>query len=137
MDDSARFEEIFTQFLNGYWGAFHELLEAESIRPDRLAAYLFDDVMNEHRRFAAVCPADAQAAVSALDRLWQQVSDHRRGFPDGPLTKRQIREALGEFRTIHGVLVAIGRRVPAVRDRVLALAPHGTPAGPLHVDVAS
>jgi hypothetical protein len=134
---TRQFEDLFAQFLNGYWGAFHELLEAESVRGDRLARSFFQDVVDAHRRFAAVCPPEAKAAMDALDRVWRQAIDQRRSVPDAPLTAAQLHQALSEFSAIHDALVALGARHAGARDRVLARAPHGTPKGPIRVDAAS
>jgi hypothetical protein len=134
--DERQFEAVFAQFLNGYWGAFHELIEAESVKPERLANSLLQAVVDQHAAFAASCPAFARQSVDALDRFWQQVLDHRVRVPDAPLTAEQLRLAHRELAAIYDVLMGLGRRFPEARGRVLARAVHGTPAAPLRADAA-
>lgn len=131
-----QFEDLFTQFLNGYWGAFHELLEAQSIRPDRLAESLFQDVIDQHSVFAAARPEEAAPATDALGRLWREVIDRRRSVPDAPLTADQVRQALEEFTAIYEVLLAVGHRYPLARANALKRALHATPKAPLRADAA-
>lgn len=132
-----QFESVFRQFLDSYWGVFHELLEAESVRPDRLASSLFLHVVDQHARFAAVCPDEVRTHVDVLGDLWRQVLEHRRVVPDAALAPEQVQQAMGEFRTIYDVLYALGRRHRAARNRLIAEAAHATPRAPLRVDVAS
>ena len=135
--DERRYERTFTQFLNDYWGAFHELLEAESVTPARLADSLFQRVLEEHTRFVPVCPEAASEAAETLGALWRQAADHRQIVPDDPLSADQVRRALEAFRTAYDQLYELGRRHPAVRARVLKQAVHSTPAKPLRPDAAS
>jgi hypothetical protein len=132
--DDARYTQVFEQFLNGYWGAFHELLEAESVMPTRLAASLFDQVVDQHRRFARVSPPELDQHMDGLDTLWQQVSDHRRRIPDDPLTAAQLHEALDRFRSMYDRLLALGSSAAAAD--VLAHARHAHPRAPLRADTA-
>jgi len=135
--DERRFQQTFTQFLNDYWGAFHELLEAESVTPARLADSLFQRVLDEHTKFVSVCPEPAKAATETLGALWRQVADHRQIVPDDPLSADQVRRALEAFRAAYDQLHELGRRYPAVRTRVLKHALHSTPKKPLRPDAAS
>jgi hypothetical protein len=73
----------------------------------------------------------------SLGLLWRRVVDHRENVPDDPLTAEQVRAARGEFSAIHDAFVRLGRRFPAVLERVLARAVHGTPVEPLRADAAS
>jgi hypothetical protein len=50
--DEATYRQLFEQFLHRYWGAFHEVLEAQSVTPSRLAGSLFSALRNEHDAFA-------------------------------------------------------------------------------------
>jgi hypothetical protein len=135
--DERQFEDVFRRFLDGYWGAFHELIEAESVRPDRLASFLFLRVVDQHARFAAVAPDPVKRNVDALGRLWRQVLDHRRIVPDGALTAEQVHQALGQFSTIYDRLCALGRHHATVRDSIEKRAAHATPRAPLRADAAS
>lgn len=130
------YEELFSQFLNGYWGAFHELLETESVKRDRLAYSLFRDVVEQHARFAAVCPPEAAAPLDVLGRLWHEVADHRVNVPDAPLTGEQVDRARRGFSALYDALLAVGQYYPAVRTRVIEGAVHATPRTPLRVDAA-
>jgi hypothetical protein len=134
---SPQFESLFRQFLEDYWGVFHELLEAESVKPDRVASSRFLPVVDQHARFAAVSPDQIRPHVDALGRLWRQVLDHRRIVPDAPLTAEQVHLAMGEFSAIYDKLCVLGQRHRLVRDSVVRQAPHATPRAPLRADAAS
>ena len=69
----ATFKEVLAQFLNDYWGAFHEALEAQSVTPRRLASSLFDRLQAEHRAFAASYADGPVEAIGGLDA-------HQHGF---------------------------------------------------------
>jgi hypothetical protein len=131
-----RYRMAFARFLNDYWGAFHELLEAESVTRARLATSVFDRVVHEHRAFAAICPAVMAPHVDSLGRLWQRLADHRLVVPDDPLNPGQIREALGHFRAIYDGLLNLGGSSPDIRTEVLSLARHAHPRAPLRADAA-
>lgn len=131
------FEDVFTRFLNGYWGAFHELLEAESVKPERLATSLVQKVVNEHAWFATVCPGEAKEAVEVLGQLWRQFGEHRERVPDDPLGATQVRQALSRFGAIYDALFTLGQPYSAVRARVVERATHATPRAPLRADAAS
>jgi hypothetical protein len=134
--DEQRYRTVFAQFLNGYWGAFHELLEAESVTPARLAGSLFDHVVEQHRQFAETCPPELMTPVETLGRLWQGIRDHRVIVPDDPVTPQQVREALGQFQAIYDGLFALGRGFPGPRAEVLSDARHAHPRAPLRADAA-
>jgi hypothetical protein len=135
--NEQQFREVFTRFLNGYWGAFHELLEAESVNRDRLAGSLLANVIDQHRQFAAICPAETRMAVDGLGRLWREVNDHRVNVPDDPLTAEQVVRARSRFEAIYDRLFDLGRRFPAARAAVLQSAAHAVPGAPLRADAAS
>jgi hypothetical protein len=134
--DEQRYRDVFAHFLNGYWGAFHELLEAESVTSTRLAGSLFNRVTEQHKQFADVCPPAAMAMVESLGRFWRYIADHRVIVPDEPLTHGQIREAMDQFQMIYDRLFALGRKFPAARSDVLACAQHSHPRAPLRADAA-
>jgi hypothetical protein len=134
--DETQYGTTFELFLNGYWGAFHEVLEAQSVMPDRLSGSLLNDLVEAHRRFASASHGKAQSAVEALGRLWSQVEERRTYVPDRPLTPEQIARAREQFVEIHDELFLLGKAFPAVRADVLARALHGSPRDPLRVDAA-
>jgi len=134
--NEERYRGVFGQFLNGYWGAFHELLEAESVMSTRLAGSLFNRVTEQHKQFAGVCPATVTSTVETLGRFWRRIGDHRVVVPDEPLTPQQVREAMEQFRTIYDRLFALGTRFATARTDVLAHARHSHPRAPLRADAA-
>ena len=76
--NERRYRSLFEQFLNDYWGAFHEVLEAQSVNPQKLAASLFDALVGAHARFAAI--ADSLGPdVDRLERLWATILRPSRG----------------------------------------------------------
>jgi hypothetical protein len=134
--DQDRYRTALATFLNGYWGAFHELLEAESVTRARLATSLFDRVVREHHAFAVICPPGVSPHVEALGRLWQRVGDHRVIVPDEPLNLEQVREALGHFRAIYDGLLDLGGAFPDIRTEVVSRARHAHPRAALRADAA-
>jgi hypothetical protein len=130
------FKEVFTQFLNKYWGAFHEALEAQSVTSRRLAGSLFDALQSEHRAFEKVYVGPAKGALDGLGDIWQDVQARRYQWPDPPLTHDEVTKALQLFEEIYGSLLHQGKGYPAARKDVLKHAPHGTPKEPLRADAA-
>jgi hypothetical protein len=135
MTESA-FKQVFAQFLNGYWGAFHEALEAQSVTPRRLAKSLFEAVRLEHRSFEAMYLGSAKNALADLGRIWHDLEARRYQWPDAALTEEDITKALRSFEEIYGRLVRQGRRYSAARKDILEHAPHGSPRERLRVDAA-
>jgi hypothetical protein len=131
----TKFTDVFTQFLNEYWGAFHEVLEAQSINPHHLAPSLFDRVTGAHRRFARV-DSFVRPALDVLDVLWKAVGERRRTTPHAPLSAREIRYARAQFETIHDAMMARGKLFPRAAADVLAHALHAHPRAPLRADAA-
>jgi hypothetical protein len=131
----ARYKQIFGQFLDEYWGAFHEVIEAESVNPERVAGSLFDQVVAQHERFVQVSPAAVMPDVEALGRLWRQVTNRRIIRADEPLTSAQVREALARFQAIYDTLLGMGASFPAARTEALAKARHAHPRAPLRAAV--
>jgi hypothetical protein len=130
------YRRVFRQFLNDYWGAFHELLEAQSVNPKMLAGSLFDAVIAAHRRFVAV--ADGfDSPVNRLDRLWRRVAEHRTATPDAPLTAREVTHARAQFEAIYDGLEARGTLYPLASKTVHDGAVHGTPRTRLRPDAAA
>jgi hypothetical protein len=135
MTESA-FKNVFTQFLNKYWGAFHEALEAQSVTPRRLAGSLFDALQTEHRAFEGVYVGPAKSALDGLGHIWHDVQTRRYQWPDPPLTRDEVTKALRLFEEIYSSLVHQGDRYPGARKDILKHAPHGTPKEPLRADAA-
>jgi hypothetical protein len=130
------YRRVFAQFLNDYWGAFHEVLEAQSVNPRMLAGSLFDAMILAHRRFAAVGDGFGPP-VERLDRLWQAVAEHRDATPDAPLTAREVAHAREQFEAIYDGLAARGTLYPLAAKKVHDGAVHGTPRTPLRPDSAA
>lgn len=130
------FKKVFAQFLNNYWGAFHEVLEAQSVTPRRLAGSLFEALQAEHRAFEGVYVGPAKSAVDGLGQIWHDVQARRYQWPDPPLTHDEVTKALHLFDEIYSSLVHQGQRHPAARKDILEHAPHGTPKEPLRADAA-
>ena len=129
------YQHVFTQFLNDYWGAFHELLEAQSVNPRRLASPLFDAVVAAHTRFAGV-KGFVEPGVDRLAALWRVVGERRAANPDAPLTATEIAFARDYFEMVYDALVARGKVFPRVAGDTLAHATHGHPRGVLRADAA-
>lgn len=126
---------MLTQFLNDYWGAFHEVLEAQSVNPRMLAGALFDALIAAHRGFAAVRHG-VDPAVERLGRLWLHVTERRKVTPDAPLSAREVAHARKQYETIYDTLAVYGRAYSQVSTDVLSHAVHGTPRTPLRADAA-
>jgi hypothetical protein len=133
---SAEYRAVLTQFLGEYWGTFHEVLEAQSVTPARLAGSLYGDLTAAHARFAERSNGIARVAVDALGELWRRVSDHRTTVADAPLTADDVNEARVHFEAIYDALFRLGRPFASVRAEVLTHAAHGDPRAPLRADVA-
>ena len=134
--NSKKYRESLKQFLNNYWGAFHEVLEAQSVMPSRLSGSLFADLLEEHRRFARTFPGVARSSVDELERLWTRVEEHRTIVPDAPLSPEQILWAREHFEEIYDALFALGDPFELLRAEVLAMARHGSPKEPLRADAS-
>ena len=129
----GRYRKVFAQFLNDYWGAFHEVLEAQSVNHKVLAPSLFDAVVDAHKRFAKH-KGLADPAVARLGRLWAYVTQRRTETPHAPLTAREIAHARALFEIVHDTLIAQGRTHPHVCSEVLLQAAHRDPRSPLRAD---
>jgi len=130
------YRRVLRQFLNDYWGAFHEVLEAQSVNHQMLAGSLFDALINEHRRFAAAYHGDLDPAIDRLGRLWQHVSERRTVTFDAPLSAREVAHARTQFETVYDGLIAGGGAYPEAGRELLSHAVHGTPRTPLRPDAA-
>ena len=130
------YRRVFAQFLNDYWGAFHEVLEAQSVNPRMLAGSLFDAMIAAHRRFVAVGDGFGPP-VDRLDRLWRLVAEHRDATPDAPLSAREVAHARAQFEAIYDGLAARGTLYPLASKKVHDRAVHGTPRTPLRADSAA
>ena len=96
----TRYRRLFAEFLNDYWGAFHEVLEAQSVNPHHLAPPLFDALAAAHERFTTNA-GTASLALTELDHLWTVVGTRRLEIADAPLTGREIRHACAQFEAIY------------------------------------
>ena len=132
----STFATVFTQFLNGYWGAFHEALEAQSVTPSRLAGSLFKALQSEHRAFEAMYAGPAEGALDSLGDVWRELEARRYQSPDPGLTHDEITQARRLFEQIYTSLVREGHKFPALRKTILQHAPHSTPKAPLRTDAA-
>lgn len=133
--DEGTYRRVFTQFLNDYWGAFHEVLEAQSVNPRMLADPLFDALVDAHRCFAAARDG-VDPAVGSLGRLWLHVVERRKVTFEASLSAHEVAHARKQFETIYDTLAAYGRAYPHVGTDVLSHAMHGTPRTPLRADAA-
>ena len=133
--DKETYRRVFTQFLNDYWGAFHEALEAQSVNPKVLADSLFDTLVDAHRRFAAARDG-LDPAVERLGRLWLHVVERRKVTVEAPLSAHEVAHARKQFEAIYDTLAAHGRAYPPVVTDILSHAVHGTPRTPLRADAA-
>ena len=131
--DATEHQTLLAQFLNDYWGAFHEVLEAQSVNPRFLADSLFDELLAAHERFAAA-HAGVNSAVERLGRLWTHARERRTVTIEAPLSVREVEHARTQFETIYDALIA-GKAYRAEAD-VPSHAAHGTPRMPLRVDSA-
>ena len=130
------FKTVFTRFLDGYWGAFHEALEAQGVNPLRLADSLFQELRAEHRAFEAVYAGPAEGALGQLGDIWSDVQTRRYQSPDPPLTHDHVARARKLFEDIFDSLLHEGEKYPAVCEKILKGAEHGTPREPLRADTA-
>ena len=130
------FRKVFSQFLVNYWGAFHEVLEAQSVTPDRLAGSLFNALQAEHRAFDALYVGSEKSALVGLGHIWSDVEARRYRRPDPALTHDEIVKALQLFREIYDSLFHQGEKYLAARTSILEGAPHGTPRERLRADAA-
>jgi hypothetical protein len=133
--DEQTYRTLLAQFLNDYWCAFHEALEAQSVNPRMLAEPLFDALMTAHQRFA-VARDGVDPAVERLGRLWKHVADRRTVTVEAPLSAHEVEHARAQFETIFDTLVAYGKPYPKARTDVISHAAHGTPRTLLRVDAA-
>ena len=128
------FKKVFTQFLNKYWGAFHETLEAQSVTPQRLAGPLFEALQAEHRAFEGMYVGPAKSALDGLGHIWRDLQTRRYEWPDPSLTHAEVSKALQLFEEIYSSLLHQGQKYPAALKDILKQAPHGTPKEPLRGD---
>jgi hypothetical protein len=135
MTESA-FKKVFAQFLNGYWGAFHEALEAQSVTPQRLASSLFEALQSEHRSFEAMYVGSAKNALADLGRIWHDLEARRYRWPDAALSQEDITDALRSFGEIYDSLTNQGQGFSAALKDILRQAPHGSPRDRLRADAA-
>jgi hypothetical protein len=135
--DRSTYRRVFTQFLNGYWGAFHEVLEAQSVNRGMLAGSLYRTLVDEHQGFAAAYDGTVpDPSVVSLGRLWQHVTARREVTADAPLSAHEVAHARRHFELLHDTLIAYGRAYPEVRAEVLSHAVHSIPTAPLRADAA-
>ena len=134
--DKATYRRVFTQFLNNYWGAFHEVLEAQSVNPQVLAAPLFEALVAQHERFTAPSDGAVGPALEGLGRLWRHVAERRKVTIEAPLSAREVAHAREQFERIYDALAARGAAYPNVRAEVLSHVLHGHPRAPLRADPA-
>lgn len=130
------YRQLFTQFLDDYWGAFHEVLEAPSVNPRRLADSLFGELVAEHGRFAALDDGAVHPGVERLGRLWEHVAERRTATREAPLSAKEVAHARTQFEGIYDALVARGTPYPQVATEVLSHAVHGHPRGLIRADAA-
>jgi hypothetical protein len=135
MMDEQTYRTLFRQFLNDYWGAFHEALEAQSVNPLMLADSLFNAVFGAHRRFAQARDG-VDPAVERLGRVWRHIAERRTVTVEAPFSADEVAHARKQFETIHDTLVAQGEAYPQARRDVVAEAVHYTPRTPRRADSA-
>ena len=133
--DKTAYETLLAQFLNDYWGAFHEALEAQSVNPRMLADSLFDALGAAHHRFAAARDG-VDPALERLGRLWRHVGERRTVTVEAPLSAHEVEHARTQFETIYDTLIAQGTPHPKAATDVVSHALHGTPRAPLRGDAA-
>ena len=133
--DEIAYRELFTHFLNDYWGAFHEALEAQSVNPRMLADPLFNALVDAHQKFAAAGNG-LDPAVERLGRLWSHVAERRSVTFEAPFSAREVAHARAQFETIFDKLLAEGQAYPDAGTDVVSHAVHGTPRTPLRADAA-
>lgn len=130
------FKKVFSQFLDDYWGAFHEVIEAQSVTPTRLAGSLFNALVAEHRAFEGIYTGHAKSAVEGLGHIWHELAARRYQWPDPPLTHDEISKAHQLFEQIYESLLHQGHRFTAAQKEIQKHAPHGTPRERLRADAA-
>jgi hypothetical protein len=133
--DEKTYRTLLALFLNEYWGAFHEVLEAQSVNPRMLADPLFDALVAAHQRFAAARDG-VDPAVERLGRLWKHIADRRTVTVEAPLSAREVEHARTQFETIFDTLLAQGKPYPMAGTDVVSHAVHGTPRTLLRADAA-
>ena len=133
--DERTYRRLLAQFLNDYWCAFHEALEAQSVNPRMLAEPLFDALVTAHERFAAAREG-VDPAVERLGRLWRHVAGRRTVTVEAPLSAHEVEHARAQFEAIFDTLVTHGKPYPKTRADVVSHAAHGTPRSPLRADAA-
>ena len=133
--DERTYRRLFTQFLNEYWGAFHEVLEAQSVNPRMLADPLLNALVVAHQQFAAARDG-VDPAVERLGRLWKHVADRRAVTVEAPLSAHEVEHARTQFETIFDTLLAQGKPYTKVGTDVVSHAMHGTPRTRLRGDAA-
>lgn len=133
--DEADYRTLLSQFLNEYWGTFHETLEAQSVNPRMLANPLFDALVDAHQRFAAARDG-VDPAVERLGRLWKHVADRRTVTFEAPLSAHEVEHARTQFKAIYDTLLAHGQAYPRAVEDVVSHAVHGTPGAALRADAA-
>lgn len=130
------FKKVFSQFLDSYWGAFHEVLEAQSVTPTRLAGSVFNALVAGHRAFESIYTGPVKSALDGLGNIWHDVEARRYLRPDPPLTHDEVTKAHRLFEGIYDSLLFQGQKFSAVQKEILKHAPHGTPKEPLRADAA-
>ena len=133
--DKTAYQTLLAQFLNDYWGAFHEALEAQSVNPRMLADSLFDALVAAHNRFAAARDG-VDPALERLGRLWRHVAERRTVTVEAPLSAHEVEHARTQFEAIYDTLMASGKAYPRAGEDVVSHAVHGTPRTPLRADAA-
>ena len=133
--DETTYRTLFTCFLNDYWGAFHEALEAQTVNPRMLADPLFSALLDAHQRFAALRHG-VDPAVERLGRLWRHVTERRSVTFEAPFSSHEVEHALTQFETIYDTLIAQGTAYAKAGTDVVSHAVHGTPRTPLRADAA-
>ena len=134
--NEATYRRVFRQFLDDYWGAFHEALEAQSVTPARLAGSLFTALRDQHRAFHAIYNGPARSDIDALGEIWSALEAERYIWPDPPLKHDDVIKAREHFKRIFETLLQQGSKFGTARAEILAQALHGTPNDPLRVDAA-
>jgi hypothetical protein len=130
------FKKALSQFLEQYWGAFHEVLEAESVTPKRLAGSLLQRLLAEHRAFEGVYVGPATSALDGLGAIWHDLEISQHQWPDPALTHDDVIKAKRLFVEIYDSLLHEGETFSAARREIVEHAPHGTPKEPLRADAA-
>lgn len=134
--DESTYRQLFGQFLNDYWGAFHEVVEAQSVNPNMLAGALFDELLAAHERFVAA-RGGADECLGHLGHLWFHVAERRKDTLDAPFTAREVAHAREQLEAIYDGLMTEGQPFGDAGRDVAARARHGTPRWPLRADAVS